>query len=101
MPAILETEEQVQGWLNATAKTDTNELLSILKPANALQWYPVDGKVGNSRCHDKDCAQPLVVKENKSKTFMDNWLKKSQPADKRKNDEEQSTSSPDKKPKLE
>jgi len=73
MPAILETEEQVLGWLNATAETDSKELLSILKPATLLQYYPVDPKVGNSRCRDTDCMQPTTEKK---KGGMDKFVTK-------------------------
>lgn len=42
---------------------DTKELLSILKPATALEWYMVDSKVGNSRCRDMDCMEPIDPKK--------------------------------------
>ncbi|CAL8143710.1 unnamed protein product [Orchesella dallaii] len=75
MPAILDTEESVAAWLNATPKTPTSELMSILKPVKSLQWHPVDPKVGNSRCHDTDCMEPKKPEERKP-TFMDSWVKR-------------------------
>jgi len=78
MPAILDTEESVAAWLNATPKTPTSELMSILKPVKSLQWHPVDSKVGNSRCHDTDCMDPKKPEERKP-TFMDSWVKRTTP----------------------
>ncbi|ODN06455.1 Embryonic stem cell-specific 5-hydroxymethylcytosine-binding protein, partial [Orchesella cincta] len=75
MPAILDNEESVAAWLNATPKTSTADLMSILKPVKSLQWHPVDPKVGNSRCHDMDCME-LKKPEERKPTFMDSWVKR-------------------------
>jgi len=80
MPAVLETEAQVLGWLNATVETDSKELLSILKPATQLQFYPVDPKVGNSKCRDNDCMQPMEKKQG----GMDKFVKKTKKPDTKK-----------------
>jgi len=80
MPAILETPEEVEAWLNVTTETNITDLIGLLKPATKLEWYKVSTKVNNARCHDMDCSQPEEIKENKSKTLMSNWLKKGQPA---------------------
>ncbi|CAG7833793.1 unnamed protein product [Allacma fusca] len=96
MPAIIETPEQLHAWLNPAPDASSSDMLKILKPADSLEWYTVSTKVNNSRCNDMDCAKRFEIKENKSKTFMDNWLKRTP-----KVKEEMNEEIPSKKPKLE
>ncbi|XP_067619980.1 abasic site processing protein HMCES [Eurosta solidaginis] len=81
MPAILETEHQVNDWLDFKRVTD-NEALATLRPASKLQWYRVSNLVNNSRNKSEQCNKPVelipktrVSKEGnvKNKTLL-SWL---------------------------
>lgn len=80
MPAILETEQQVNDWIDFKRVTD-EEALATLRPATELQWYRVSNLVNNSRNKSDQCNKPIeliqksdAAKENtKGKTLL-NWL---------------------------
>lgn len=78
-PAILETEQQVNDWLDFKRVTDTKVLLGLLKPASVLKWHPVGNLVNNSRNKSEECNKRLDEKKGapavkpKSK-IMQSWL---------------------------
>lgn len=78
-PAILETEQQVNDWLDFKRVTDTKALLALLKPASLLKWHPVANLVNNSRNKSEECNKRLDEEKGspavkpKSK-IMQSWL---------------------------
>lgn len=80
MPAILETPESVERWLDAANVSD-EKALELLKPTNCLEWYPVSEVVNNVRNDTSDCIKKIdlaKIKARKAKSgmLMANWLKK-------------------------
>ncbi|XP_039947782.1 abasic site processing protein HMCES [Bactrocera tryoni] len=81
MPAILETEQQVNDWLDFKRVTD-DEALATLRPATKLEWYRVSSYVNNSRNKSEQCNKPieLIQKNDSSKDCNNtgksllNWL---------------------------
>ncbi|XP_054747471.1 abasic site processing protein HMCES [Anastrepha obliqua] len=81
MPAILETEQQVNDWLDFKRVSD-DEALATLRPVSKLQWYRVSNLVNNSRNKSEQCNQPIDLQQKstaskekniKNKTLM-TWL---------------------------
>lgn len=79
-PAILETEQQVDDWLDFKRVTDTKQLMALLQPAKLLTWHPVSSLVNNSRNKSSDCnkrasddKKSLGGNKLKSK-MMQSWL---------------------------
>ncbi|XP_017461968.1 PREDICTED: embryonic stem cell-specific 5-hydroxymethylcytosine-binding protein, partial [Rhagoletis zephyria] len=77
MPAILETEQQVNDWLDYRRVTD-EEALATLRPASELKWYRVSNLVNNSRNKSEKCNQPIELVQKaenntKNKTLL-SWL---------------------------
>lgn len=88
MPAILETEQQMNDWLDFKHKSDT-QALSALRPATSLQWHRVTKLVNNSRNKSEECNKPmeLAAKPEKPKGMLA-WLtgsKQSKPNIKKEN----------------
>lgn len=89
MPAILETPESVQKWLDVD-DVPADLALDLLKSTDCLEWYPVSNTVNNVRNDSEDCTKKIdLVKEKAKKArsgkLMANWLKK---AEKRNTEEE-------------
>ncbi|XP_004519803.2 embryonic stem cell-specific 5-hydroxymethylcytosine-binding protein [Ceratitis capitata] len=81
MPAILETEQQVNDWIDFKRVSD-EEALATLRPATKLEWYQVSNLVNNSRNKSEQCNRPIELKKMfdsskgcniKNKTLL-NWL---------------------------
>ncbi|EDW15796.1 uncharacterized protein Dmoj_GI22584 [Drosophila mojavensis] len=74
MPAILETEQQMNDWLNFKHVSDC-QALAALRPATALEWHRVGKLVNNSRNKSDECNKPfeLVAKPEKPKGMLA-WL---------------------------
>lgn len=67
MPAILNSEEQIEAWLDIdNVKPDM--ALSYLKPVKLLAWHPVSSGVNNSRNKSTDCNKRFVKEEKNKKT---------------------------------
>lgn len=66
MPAILETEEQIDHWLDFKHVTD-KQALAALTPAKNLCWHRVSNVVNNSRNKSTDCNKPIEMIETKRK----------------------------------
>lgn len=77
-PAILETQQQVDDWLDFQ-RVPEKEALQLLTPVKQLEWYQVSNYVNNSRNKSDQCNKPLdqVKKGNK---LMENWLKRANPS---------------------
>ncbi|XP_065371918.1 abasic site processing protein HMCES [Calliphora vicina] len=76
MPAILETEEQVNNWLDFKNVSD-EQALATLRPATQLQWHRVSNIVNNSRNKTDQCNKPFeMVKAEKPamNKMMSSWL---------------------------
>ena len=82
MPAVLETESDVNSWLDPTIPAQ--EALSKLKASSILKCHPVSTDVNNSRNQGNHLAKPIDLKNSKplsgSGKFMANWLSKGSPA---------------------
>ncbi|CAD0204797.1 unnamed protein product [Chrysodeixis includens] len=85
MPAILDSEEQIEAWLDIdNVKPDM--ALAYLKPVKVLSWHQVSTAVNNSRYKASDCNKRLP-EEKKNKTTqktLNSWFVK---AEKRKSTE--------------
>lgn len=67
-PIFLETEEQINNWLDYT-RVGPEEALAKLRPIKLLAWHPVSQRVNNSRHKSEDCNKPvdsLAVKDEKA-----------------------------------
>lgn len=72
-PAILETQQQVDDWLDYK-RVPEKEALELLTPVKMLKWHQVSKVVNNSRNKSEQCNKPLdKLKGNK---LMKNWLKR-------------------------
>ncbi|XP_055851623.1 abasic site processing protein HMCES [Episyrphus balteatus] len=75
MPAILETEEQVNDWLNFK-ETSEKQALAALRPATKLEWHQVSNLVNNSRNKSENCNKPidLCPKKEIPTNNLTKWL---------------------------
>lgn len=82
MPAILETESDIDSWLDT--KIPALEALSKLKASSILKCHPVSTDVNSSRNQGDHLARPIDLNKPKplsgSGKFMANWLSKGSPA---------------------
>ncbi|XP_071750765.1 abasic site processing protein HMCES [Centroberyx gerrardi] len=85
MPAILEGEEEVRGWLNF-GEVKSLDALKLLQSKNTLTFHPVSSIVNNSRNNSPQCLQPVDLQSKKepkptaSSKKMMSWLKSSTPS---------------------
>lgn len=63
-PILLETEEQVNDWLDYK-RIGAQEALAQLTPIKLLAWHPVSTRVNNSRYKSEDCNKPHKDDEHK------------------------------------
>ncbi|XP_075146400.1 abasic site processing protein HMCES [Haematobia irritans] len=76
MPAILETEEQLNTWLDFKNVTD-EQALATLRPCTQLEWHQVSNLVNNSRNKSEKCNKPLEMIKVEKPTMnkmMSQWL---------------------------
>lgn len=84
VPVILETEEELEMWLDS-ARVNYKEALQILRLKNEaeLEWHPVSTEVNNSRNQNPDLQQPVSLDKKPPNTagsrFMSAWLGKASP----------------------
>lgn len=86
-PAILETEQQINNWLNFD-EVPTTAALKAIKHPKSIIWHKVSNQVNSSRNKSEKCNKPLV-ESAKQNTLMA-WMK-------RKSDEKESDSNDPKK----
>ncbi|KAL7728051.1 hypothetical protein ACLKA6_017901 [Drosophila palustris] len=79
MPAILETEQQMNDWLDFKHVSDS-QALAALRPATALKWHRVNKLVNNSRNKSDECNKPFeqAAKPEKPKGMLA-WLTGTKP----------------------
>ncbi|XP_053615719.1 abasic site processing protein HMCES isoform X2 [Plodia interpunctella] len=88
MPAILDTQEQIEAWLNIDS-VPPDMALSFLKPTKVLSWHPVSTLVNNSRNKSTECNKRVEETKNKSsQKTLSAWFS---PVQKRKSSEETSS----------
>lgn len=58
IPAILETDEEVDAWLDFRRVAATRAM-NMLKPSETIQWYGVSNLVNNSRNKSDQCNKPI------------------------------------------
>lgn len=81
IPAILETEEEVEDWLDA-GRVNYKEALEMLRQKDepVLEWHPVSTEVNNARNQNSDLHYPVSLKkkppQSASSRFMSAWLGK-------------------------
>ncbi|CAL4089538.1 unnamed protein product, partial [Meganyctiphanes norvegica] len=80
VPAILQTQQEVQDWLDS-GKLAYKEALNRLKPETELVWHPVSAAVGNSRNQDPTLTAPISLEkkpppETPASKLMSAWLSK-------------------------
>lgn len=76
-PAILDSDEAIADWIDFKRVSDTNYLISLLKPAKCLQWHQVSNIVNNARNKSDQCNKRMEKSENGSTSksqLMDSWL---------------------------
>lgn len=75
MPAILETEQQVNDWLNFKQVSE-ERALAALRPATKLEWHQVSNLVNNSRNKSEHCNKPidLCPKKEIPSNNLTKWL---------------------------
>lgn len=87
MPAILETADEVESWLNSE-EVSLENALKLIKPKSCISWYPVSKFVSNSKNQGEDCRKQITEEEVKkgamknisaSAVSMMNWIQSSQP----------------------
>ncbi|KPJ10791.1 UPF0361 protein C3orf37-like [Papilio machaon] len=85
MPAILETDIQIEAWLDVE-NVNPDMALSYLKPTVLLSWHQVSTVVNNSRYKSNDCNK-RISKENQkcTQSTITSWFTK---VDKRKSNNE-------------
>lgn len=92
-PAVLETDQQVEDWLNYRRVSDT-EALKLLKPPKNLVWYQVSKTVNNSRNKSVECNKPMSGEKTPKSKLMQHWLTKgTSPKKEEKSPEKDTTSS--------
>lgn len=84
IPVILETDEEVETWLDST-RVSYKEALELLrkKEEAELEWHPVSTDVNNVRNQQPDLQQPVSLEKKPPNTagsrFMSAWLGKASP----------------------
>lgn len=82
MPAVLETEEDIDDWLDFT-RVPAQQALTKLKASTILICHPVSTDVNNSRNNGYHLTKRIDLDKPKPLTgsgkFMANWLKKASP----------------------
>ncbi|XP_016981885.1 abasic site processing protein HMCES isoform X2 [Drosophila rhopaloa] len=73
MPAILETDEQMNNWLDFKRVSDA-EALATLRPATELKWYRVAKLVNNSRNKSEECNKPIELAAKPEKPAMNKTM---------------------------
>ena len=58
MPAILDTEEALDNWLNY-GEVNAENALAHIKPVKLLLWHAVSTLVNNARNKDVSCNKPM------------------------------------------
>lgn len=83
MPAILETEDDVNSWLDYT-HIPAEEAITKLKASSILTCHPVSADVNNARNEGSHLTKAIDLNKPKplsaSGKFMANWLRKASPA---------------------
>ncbi|XP_068155499.1 abasic site processing protein HMCES [Drosophila tropicalis] len=73
MPAILETEQQMNDWLDFKRVSDS-EALATLRPATSLAWHRVSKLVNNSRNKSDECNKPIELAAKPAKPTMNKTM---------------------------
>ncbi|XP_013186299.2 abasic site processing protein HMCES isoform X1 [Amyelois transitella] len=74
MPAILDTQEQIEAWLDVD-HVPPDMALSYLKPVKLLSWHPVATLVNNSRNKSTECNKRVKEIKNKdSQKTLSAWF---------------------------
>ena len=82
MPAILESDEEINSWLDYR-NVSLDEAVKLIKSKPCLTWYPVDRYVSNSRNQGAQCREQISldqVEKNQQKKLsasansMMSWL---------------------------
>uniref|UniRef100_A0A1I8PR83 Abasic site processing protein HMCES n=1 Tax=Stomoxys calcitrans TaxID=35570 RepID=A0A1I8PR83_STOCA len=76
MPAILETDEQLNTWLDFKNVTD-DQAFATLRPCTQLEWHRVSNWVNNSRNKSEKCNKPfelIKVEKPTMNKMMSQWL---------------------------
>ncbi|CAK1593851.1 unnamed protein product [Parnassius mnemosyne] len=76
MPAILDTEMQIEAWLDID-NVNADMALSYLRPSKLLSWHQVSTAVNNSRYKSNDCIK-RISKEKCSQKSITAWFKKTE-----------------------
>ncbi|XP_064102180.1 abasic site processing protein HMCES-like [Macrobrachium nipponense] len=91
IPAILETDEQVEEWLDS-GTFGYKEALQKLNNNPSLAWHPVSSNVNYSRNQDMNLNYPVDINkkpETGSSKFMSQWLSKGSSSPKKMKDKPQ------------
>lgn len=77
IPAILETEDQINDWLDYK-NVPYDRALKLLTPADNIIWHQVSKMVNNTRNKDSNCNKDLKYMKNNipKSNLMQSWLSK-------------------------
>lgn len=82
MPAILETEDEINSWLDS-GRVPPKEAVSRLKPSSTIVKHPVSVDVGNVKNQGRQLVAPIDLAKPKplsgSGKLLAMWLKKGSP----------------------
>lgn len=83
MPAILESDEEIQRWLDPGSEP-SSKAFSLIRPTTCLQWYPVSTTVNSVRNKSAECMQKIDVDASRKETgesgsskIMNAWIRRS------------------------
>ncbi|KAJ0172248.1 hypothetical protein K1T71_012221 [Dendrolimus kikuchii] len=77
MPAILDTQEQIEAWLDID-KVNPDKALSYLRQSKSLSWHPVSTLVNNSRNKSENCNKRILLQNKATQKTINSFFIKSQ-----------------------
>lgn len=97
MPAVLETEDAVDQWLNP--KVHWEKALALLRSVDSLTWFPVSNIVNSVKNDAPECVAKITLKKKytASQNLMSSWL---QGGNKRKSNKSSASAESSKKCKI-
>ncbi|XP_041982588.1 abasic site processing protein HMCES [Aricia agestis] len=75
MPAILDTEEQIDCWLDIE-NVHADAALACLKPVQALVWHPVSTLVNNAKNKEDICNKRVETKNKAAQKTLTDFFSK-------------------------
>lgn len=74
-PAILESEEQINKWLDYD-RISSKEALKVIKQPEKIIWHEVSNYVNSSRNKEETCNKPKGIRKEPANSLL-SWMKNS------------------------